>query len=74
VDIGQQADEGIANELSSVFCWVYRPAIPQINLKAFGRSLFLEIQPSRITALRGHSAKSLKDGDISRWLMAIETL
>jgi len=76
VDIGQQADEGRANHMPSVFCRVNEPAIPHLNPRAFGKllgKLLLEIQPGRIKVLHGHSAKSPKDGDKSRWLTVVET-
>jgi hypothetical protein len=73
VDIGQQADEGIANDMYSVFCRVNEPAIPHIKPRAFGKSLFIETQPSRKAASHGLSAKSRTDGDIGRWLTVVET-
>jgi hypothetical protein len=68
----QQADEGIANDLPSVFCWVSvnQTTLPQRNqLVVVGKASVIETRSSGKAALHSHSAKSPKDGDISRRLL-----
>lgn len=71
MDIGQQADEVIANDMSCVFCWVIQPTAPQIIPRAFGKPPVLENQPGRKVAMHGNFAKSPKDGDTSLLLPAV---
>jgi pilus assembly protein FimV len=51
-----------------------RLAIPLINHKTVAKWLVIAIPLGRQTALHSHSAKSPKDGDISRWLTPAEWL
>jgi hypothetical protein len=66
----------MANDVPGDFCrvGVKQPAAPQKNRKAQVKSLLIENQPSRKTALHGHSAKSPKDVDTSRWLTLANTM
>jgi len=71
----QQADEGIVNDLPSVFCSVSvnQTTIPKRNQRMVGKASVIETRPSGKAALHSHSAKSPKDGDISRWLRLSRT-
>lgn len=67
----QQADEGIANDLPSVFCSVSvnQTTLPQRNQLVVGKASVIETRSSGKAALHSHSAKPPKDDDISRRLL-----
>ena len=71
----QQADEGIANDLPSVFCSVSvnQTTIPQGNQLVVGKASVMETRSSGKAALHSDSAKSQQHGDLIRWLTLSRT-
>jgi hypothetical protein len=71
----QQADQGIANDLPSVFCRAStnQTTIPQRNKLVVGKASVIETRASGKAALQSYSAKSQQHGDLIRWLTLSRT-
>lgn len=67
MDRGQQVDEGMANGLPSIICWmsVNQPYVPQRNQRLVGKVIAIEIRPRTKTALYCNSPKSPNDGEVN---------